>query len=116
MCPWQARPSYEMKGVNMRKYSLDELVAVADDLKMTVDQVARVGRRFETIELNEQRSRRSTPEFNQQIDNWLASLDGQLSVDLPAREIVAKAGVPYNQGTAGHARRERDRLMLSYKS
>ena len=93
-------------------YSVDELISTADKTKQPVDQLVRTIKCLEEIDNKRQASRRANDEDKAAITDYLKTLDGHLTSDLPKSEILAGANVRHNQGTSAFAGREVKRLLL----
>lgn len=94
------------------RYTMTEMVQLADKAKQPVDQFVRTAQVIEAHAAKVEAERRSDPSSKEAISAYLNSLDGTLTPDHPSRaEICANAGVSHNQGNSGFARREVARIL-----
>lgn len=84
---------------------------MADKAKQTVDQLVRTMQVVDEQNRKNETARRADPISKKAITDHLNSLNGEISMELSRSEICANAGVPFNQGNSGFARREIARIM-----
>jgi hypothetical protein len=93
------------------RFTLTEMVDMAGKAKQPIDQFIRSAQVYEEHQAKLDADRRANPETKAAISEYLNSLDGTLTPDLSRSEICANAGVPFNQGNSGFARREIVRIL-----
>jgi hypothetical protein len=87
------------------------MVQLADKAKQPIDQFIRTAQVLEAHAAKVDMDRRANPSSKEAITDYLTKLNGELSPELSRSEICANAGVPFNQGNSGFARREIVRIM-----
>ena len=90
---------------------MTEMVQLADKAKQPVDQFIRTAQVIEAHAARLDQERRASPDSREAISAYLNSLNGELNLDLSRSEICAHAGVSFNQGNSGFARREIIRIL-----
>jgi hypothetical protein len=88
---------------------------VSERLNLPLDKVMTYDDELETIKEERQAANSSNEESRQKLYEYLVSLNGNLTPDIPASDICAGAGVPHNRGNAMYAVQTRKRLLLTFR-
>ena len=86
---------------------------MADKAKQTVDQLVRTMQVVDEQNRKNEAARRADPTSKEAITAYLNSLNGAVNLGMSRSAICHDAGVLFNQGNSGFARREILRITQS---